>query len=78
MLLGALDVRGDGVGQVVELRQVRRHGDLGSLHAVVQARVRAPAEVGWQAVVVEVIHKLGELCEHELADGGHGEPHVVH
>jgi hypothetical protein len=78
VLLRALDVRGDRVGQVVELGEVGRHGDLGAFHAVVEARVWSAAEVGWQAVVVVVVDELGELREHELADGGHGQAHVVH
>ena len=78
VLLGALDVRGDGVGEVVELAEVGRHGDLGALHAIVEAGVGPPGQVGRQAVVVVVIHELAELREHELAYGGHREPHVVH
>ena len=78
MLLRALDVRGDGVGEVVELAEVRRHGDLRALHAVVEARVWPPGQVRRQAVVVVVVHELAELREHELADGRHREPHVVH
>ena len=78
VLLRALDMGGDRVGQVVELGQVGRHGDLGPLHPVVQARVRPAAQVGRQPVVVEIVDELGELREHELADGGDGQPHVVH
>ena len=78
VLLCALDVGGDGVGEVVELAEVGRHGDLCALHAVVQAGVWPPGEVRGKAVVVKVVHELAELRKHELPDGGDGEPHVVH
>jgi hypothetical protein len=78
VLLRALDVVGDGVGQVLELGAVGRHGDLGALEPVVQARVAAARQVGGQPVVVELVDQLGELGEHELADVGDGEAGVVH
>ncbi|TVU46573.1 hypothetical protein EJB05_06115, partial [Eragrostis curvula] len=78
VLLRALHVVGDRVAQELQLRAVGRHGDLGALEAVVQARVPATRQVGGQAVVVEVVDELGELREHELADGGDGEAGVVH
>uniref|UniRef100_J3LEZ0 Uncharacterized protein n=1 Tax=Oryza brachyantha TaxID=4533 RepID=J3LEZ0_ORYBR len=69
---------GDRVGEVLELRAVGGHGDLGALEPVVQARVAAAGQVGGQPVVVELVHQLGELREHELPDVGNGEAGVVH
>jgi hypothetical protein len=78
VLLRALDVVGDGVAEVLELRAVGGHGDLGALEPVVQAGVAAAGQVGGETVVVELVHELGELREHELADVGDGEAGVVH
>uniref|UniRef100_A0A0E0G9Z2 Uncharacterized protein n=1 Tax=Oryza nivara TaxID=4536 RepID=A0A0E0G9Z2_ORYNI len=78
VLLGALDVVGHWVAQELQLGAVGGHGDLGALEPVVQARVAAAGQVGGQPVVVELVHELGELREHELADVGDGETGVVH
>jgi hypothetical protein len=78
VLLRALDVVGHRVAQELQLRAVGGHGDLSALETVVQARVAPTRQVGGQAIVVEVVHQLGELREHELADGGEGETGVVH
>ncbi|PNT68701.1 hypothetical protein BRADI_3g44385v3 [Brachypodium distachyon] len=80
VLLRALDMVGDRVPQeLLELREVGRHGDLGALEAVVQARVAPAGGVGRQAVAVAVVHHLRELREHELiADRRDAEPRVVH
>ena len=61
VLLRALHVRGHGVGQVVQLREVGSHGDLRAFHAVVKAGVGSSADVGRQPVVVVVVHEL-ENC----------------
>ncbi|CAL5020803.1 unnamed protein product [Urochloa decumbens] len=78
VLLRALHVVGDRVAEVLELGAVGRHGDLGSLEPVVEAGVTAAGQVGGEPVVVELVHQLGELREHELADVGDGEAGVVH
>ncbi|KAG6543490.1 hypothetical protein Mapa_015160 [Marchantia paleacea] len=78
VLLRALHVRGHRIRQIQQLGTVGRHGDLRSLEPVVQARVRAPRQVGRQSAVVEVVHQLRHLREHELPDGAQRQAHVVH
>ncbi|CAA7401284.1 unnamed protein product [Spirodela intermedia] len=78
VLLGALDVGRHRVGEVLQLRAVGRHGDLGSLEPVVQAGVLPAAEVRRQSVIVVVADQLRELGEDELPDGGDGDAEIVH
>ncbi|BAT17397.1 Os12g0521101 [Oryza sativa Japonica Group] len=69
---------GHRVGEELQLRAVGRHGDLGAIETVVQARVAPAGQIGGKAVAVEATGKLGELREHEPADGSDGETSVVH